>query len=246
MEVLKPGPSSLRGLRWLAQVGPAPLQAWAVAMGWGQAAVYSHARRLRAAGWLERCSRPPGEPNLVYASRAGVRRSGVDAAVLQRPPRPVTWPHVEASAWTAAWLTARGRELQGPRQLLVQEAWRGEVLWRERGESRQRGHRPDLAGQLPDGRWMPIEVELTEKSSARLKAVIGLHASWVAAGRTPAVMYVCGSDGIAERVSSDAHQAGLSVERETLRVELLPVIQHQAVQACKTATDWHCAGTSQA
>ncbi len=29
-----PGASSVRGLRWLASVGPAPVAAWATAMGW--------------------------------------------------------------------------------------------------------------------------------------------------------------------------------------------------------------------
>ena len=76
---VRPGPSTVAGLKWLARVGPAPLGAWGIAMGWGQAAVYSHARRLRAERCLAMCSRTRGEGSLVYASR---RVSG-DAASMR-------------------------------------------------------------------------------------------------------------------------------------------------------------------
>jgi hypothetical protein len=240
---VKPGPSTVAGLKWLARVGPAPLGAWGIAMGWGQAAVYSHARRLRVQGWLERCSRTRGEGSLIYASRIGVRCAGVAAAAVEKRPAPVTWPHCEACAWTAAWLTARGRGMVGPREMLVRLDWRGELRWHERGELRRRGHRPDLGGRLPDGQLLPIEVELTAKSSARLKAVLALHAEWIAAGKSAAVIYVCGDDEIAERVLADGAQAGLSVDRGTIRIELVATIQREAVEACSTlaSTEWHLA-----
>ena len=90
-----------------------------------------------------------------------------------------------------------------------------------------------------------VEVELTEKSTARLKAVLGLHAEWIAAGKSPAVIYVCGNDEIAERVLADGQQAGLSVERGTMRTELVPTIQREAAAACSTlaSTEWHLAGS---
>lgn len=103
--------------------------------------------------------------------------------------------HADASAWTAAWLTARGRGMVGPRELPRRRDWRGELRWRERGEARKRGHRPDLGGCLPDGTVLPIEVELTEKSLARLDSVLLLHAQWVSAGISPSVMYVCATEG---------------------------------------------------
>ena len=157
----------------------------------------------------------------------------------------MTWPHCEACAWTAAWLTARGRGMVGPREMLVRTDWRGELRWRERGELRRRGHRPDLAGRLPDGQVLPIEVELTEKSSARLKAVLELHSEWIAAGKSAAVIYVCGDEEIAERVLADGAQAGLSVDRGTMRIELIATIQREAVEACSTlaSTEWHLAGS---
>lgn len=233
MGTLKPGPSSIVGLKWLAQVGPSSLEAWGVAMGWGQRAVYSHMRRLEAAGWVESCRRTRGEGLLVYASRAGVRFCGSRAAVVDRRPAPVTWQHCDASAWTAAWLTARRRGIVGPREMLVRREWRGELCWREHGETRRRGHRPDLAGQLADGELLPIEVELTEKSAARLAAVLTLHSEWIAAGTSPAVMYVCASGELAERVLTAGERHGLSVGQGTLRVELADTIQREAIEASR-------------
>jgi hypothetical protein len=236
----KPGPSTLAGLSWLAKVGPSPLEAFGVAMGWGQATAYSHAQRLRAEGWAEARRRVLGEGSLVYASRTGVRLSGVEAAVLNRKPTAVSWPHYEACAWTAAWLTARGRGMLGAREMLLRDKWRADLHWYEHGETRKRGHRPDLAGRLPDGPLMPIEVELSDKSPARLRAVIALHAQWIDSGRSPAVMYVCANEQIAGHVSDEGASAGLSVEHGTLRVELLETIRQEAVQACAARSkEWH-------
>jgi hypothetical protein len=136
----------------------------------------------------------------------------------------------------------------GPRELLVRTDWRGELRFRERGELRRRGHRPDLVGRLADGQLLPIEVELTEKSSARLKAVLGLHAEWISAGKSAAVIYVCGDEEIAERVLADGAGVGLSVDRGTMRIELVGTIQREAVEACSTlaSTDWHLAGSGAA
>ena len=235
-----PGPSTLAGLKWLAQVGPSPLEAFGAAMGWGQATAYSHAQRLRAEGWAEACRRVRGDGSLVYASRTGVRLSGVDAAVMNRKPTAVSWPHYESCAWTAAWLTARGRGMLGPREMLLRRDWRADLHWYEHGETRKRGHRPDLAGRLPDGALLPIEVELRDKSRTRLRAVLGLHTRWIDSGMSPAVMYVCASDPIAGHVREEGESAGLSVEDGTLRVELLDTIKQEAVRACAARSkEWH-------
>jgi hypothetical protein len=46
------------------------------------------------------------------------------------------------------------------------------------------------------------------------------------------------------RVLADGGQAGLSVDRGTMRIELVATIQREAVEACSTlaATEWHLAG----
>jgi hypothetical protein len=227
-----PGQASIAGLRWLASVGPAPLDAWGVAMGWASPTTFSHASRLVRAGWVQSCPTRRGAGSLIYATRTGVEVSGVLASPLAAEPAPTTWAHCAACAWTAAWLTARGRQIVGPRELLLDDSWRAELEWLERGGMRRRGHRPDLAaGIAPGGSLMPIEVELASKSMVRLKAILGLHASWVSARKTGAVIYIRDTEKLATRVCDQAADVGLSTERKTLRVELLDTIRHAALAA---------------
>ena len=228
---LNPGPSSVAGLEWLASVGAASAEAWATAMGWGSTAVYSHAQRLRKKGWVERTAMTHGTGALFFATRAGVAISGVRARSLAGPPAPVSWPHIEASAWTAAWLTARGRTMIGPREMLKRSEWRSELTWHEHGETRRRGHRPDLAGRLPSGELLPIEVELSGKSPERLAAILCSYAASIREQRTPAVIYICASDDVTEKVRAAAATAGLSEAAGTIRIELLDTIRQQAIDA---------------
>src|SRR5205823_1270203 len=124
-----PGQASLSGLGWLAAVGPSPLGAWGVAMGWAEPTTFSHAARLIAAGLAESCSTRRGAGSLLYATRAGVEAADVFAAPLAGEPAPTTWAHLQACAWTAAWLTARRRHVVGARELLLDDSWRGQLEW---------------------------------------------------------------------------------------------------------------------
>jgi hypothetical protein len=204
-------------------------------MGWAAPTAYSHAQRLEAAGWLARCQTTYGGGSLLYATAAGTKVAGVDATPLPRAPAPTTWLHCRACAWTAAWLTSRGRVLLGPRELLAEDSWHGELVWRDRIGSHRRMHRPDLAGGPDQESLMPIEVELTRKSKPRLRAVLGLHAAWVHANKIPAVVYVCANRRLAARVRAQGVELGLCVDakrgRKTLRVELLEDIREQALAA---------------
>ena len=49
---LRAGPASMVGLEWLVRVGPVPMGAWAVAMGWGDRVARSHTSRLEREGWV--------------------------------------------------------------------------------------------------------------------------------------------------------------------------------------------------
>jgi hypothetical protein len=173
-----------------------------------------------------------GDGSLFYATRAGVRETDVIAAATAAPPAPSTWAHWTACAWTAAWLTSRGRKVVGSRELQLDDAWHGELQWLERDGQRRRGHSPDLAGALPSGeRWLPIEVELASKSTNRLRSILALHASWIAAAKTDAVMYVCGGQHTVQRVLEHGAVMGLSVAQRTLRVETVGAIRRAAVNA---------------
>ena len=78
-------------------------------------------------------------------------------------------------AWTAASLTARGHSFLGPRELVEDRAWSGEISWRDRRGFNTSTHRPDLIG-VPGQAQVAIEVELAKKSAERLQSILGLHA----------------------------------------------------------------------
>jgi hypothetical protein len=118
----------------------------------------------------------------------------------------------------------------GPREMIASNFWSDEIRWLERNGLRSGGHRPDLAAGMSEGAQMiPIEVELARKSKARLRAILGLHASWIAGGRSAAVIYICETPRLANRVRRTAADLGLSTENKTLRVELLDTIREAAL-----------------
>lgn len=132
-----PGRSSLEGLQWLASVGPAPRDAWSAAMSWATSTTLSHASRLAETGLVATCSMRQGHGSLFYATRRGVRDTGILATAPMAEPAPSSWAHWCGCAWTAAWLTSRGRRVIGSRDLQLDEAWHDELEWRERDEVRQ-------------------------------------------------------------------------------------------------------------
>jgi hypothetical protein len=227
----------MAGLRWLTGVGAAPFEAWGVAMGWAPPTTFSHGARLVSAGLAMSCRTRHGHGSLIYATPSGVEAAGVLAAPLPRQPAPTTWAHLEACAWTAAWLTARGRHVIGERELLLDKSWRGDLEWLERDGLRRRGHHPDLlAGITTEGPLLPVEVELASKSVKRLRSILALHASWIAARKTAAVIYVCGPARLADRVRREGTDFGLDVDRKTLRVELLDTVRAEARSAPRKRT----------
>jgi hypothetical protein len=119
----------------------------------------------------------------------------------------------------------------GSRELLVDDGWRREVEWLERSGLRRRGHRPDLLAGMPGAGLLPIEVELARKSTPRLRSILALHATWVAAGKTGAVIYICDTQKGLDRVVKHAEEVGLGREPKTLRVELLTDVREEAIRA---------------
>ena len=224
---LRAGPASLDGLRWLARVGPASVEAWGCAMGWGRSAAFSHARRLEREGWLARYPMLRGHGSLLVATSSGVRMVGVDVSPA-RAPAPTWWAHLQACGWVAAWLTVRGRVMQGCREVEADPAWSGQIRWHDRKGTHRSGHRPDLAVILKEVRF-GVEVELARKSAERLQAILDLHARWRAAGETGGVIYVCADAAGAGRVRQIAQARGLGADRGGgLRVELLDSIEREA------------------
>ncbi len=126
--VLRPGPASMEGLRWLARVGPAPLEAWRCAMVWSEVAARRHARRLEDAGWMARYPMTRGSGCLLVATREGIRSAGFTFRATGTP-APTFWAHHSARAWTATWLGLLGHEFLGDRELAHDPDWIEEVMW---------------------------------------------------------------------------------------------------------------------
>lgn len=222
-----PGPASLAGLAWLARVGPGPIDAWRCAMGWSTAAAKSHARRLERQGWLARYAMTRGQGSLVMATRRGVEMSKCEVSAAPAP-APTSWAHDCACAWTAAWLSVRGRDWRGPREVLRDTQLKGELEWRTRTGTRQVSHRPDLAVRIPAG-VVAVEVELQRKAANRLSAILALYALWTLQERITGLLYVCADERGAERISSAALGSGLP--EDALRTELLADVRAQAIEA---------------
>ena len=131
----------MKGLEWLARVGPSPLDPWRYAMGWSEVAARNHARRLEREGWLERCPMVRGQGSLFLATRKGIRVLGLPL-IAARTPAPTWWAHDSACAWTAAWLTFAAGGYLGPREILDDPEWSGELDWLDRHSFKRSWHRP--------------------------------------------------------------------------------------------------------
>jgi hypothetical protein len=222
----------MKGLEWLARVGPSPLDPWRYSLGWSEVAARNHARRLEREGWLERCPMVRGDGSLFLATRKGIRVLGLPL-IAATTPAPTTWAHDSACAWTAAWLTLRGRTYLGPREILDDPEWAGKLGWRNRHSLKRSGHRPDLVGFL-SGMAIPFEVELAPKSKPRLNAILQLHLGWIVARKTHGVIYICGDVEGCRRIEKAGERIGLNTRKGLFRIERLDTIKAETIAAFET------------
>jgi len=219
----------MKGLEWLARVGPSPLDPWRYAMGWSEVAARNHARRLEGEGWLERCPMVRGQGSLFRATRKGILVLGLPL-IAATTPAPTWWAHDSGCAWAAAWLTVRGRTFLGQRELLDDPEWSGQLDWLDRHSIKRSGHRPDLVAFVSDIAFA-IEVELAAKSKPRLDAILKLHLAWYAARKTEGVIYICGDEEGCRRIERAGQRVGLYRADKNFRIETLDMIKAQTVDA---------------
>jgi hypothetical protein len=150
--------------------------------------------------------------------------SGLEVSASTAP-APTLWAHDCACAWTAAWLTVRGADWRGPREVLADPELKGELAWQTRNGWRRVAHRPDLSlliAEVP----VAVEVELQRKAEKRLAAVLSMYRRWLDEARIAGVVYVCGTATLADRLRRHTVDAGLPPT--ATRIELLEVVREQA------------------
>ena len=127
-------------------------------------------------------------------------------------------------AWTAAWLTVRGRPFLGQREVLSRPEWSGQLHWQDRNGLKRSGQRPDLVAWR-DPSTFAIEVELAGKSRPRLDAILKLHDDWIVGANTGVVIYICGYEEGQRRVERSANRVAPFGRK--LWLELLDTIKEQ-------------------
>ena len=207
-------------------------------MGWSAGTGRSHVARLSREGWIDRVSRPLGKGSLFFATKLGIRVAGVDVPPAP-PPAPIWWDHHDASAWVAAWLTVRGRELVGPRELIADE-----LAGRGTGFPRRAAARPHPGPRRHRSRSPPSR----DRGRARAQVQgapasdLGLHARWIASGKTGACVYICGNEDVHKLVIAQAQQAGLRTSDGSLRVEMLEAIKDLVLKREQHRSTWNAGG----
>jgi len=160
-----------------------------------------------------------GNGCLFVPTRVGVAVSGVSVRAPGEP-APTWWAHHCGVAWSAAWLTVRGREFKGSRELLEFDTWSDEISWQGHRGFHDSKHRPDLVGFRRDRRPIAVEVELAPKSIERLRGILFRHAVWRHAGKSNGVYYICGDGHALERINTAA-KTGRSFRYDDLGLTLL-------------------------
>lgn len=198
-----PGPRSLEMLGWVDRVEVADLEALGLAVGVGRSALYSHAGRLEVAGLVERV--PDREGSVLLITPAGRRLVGKDlgrvgpglGSLFGRT-------HGRAVSWVAAHATLKGRDWVSDREARTRPEWLVPLLW----TGGRRSHRPDLGVVLAGGR-IAVEVELSRKSSQRLRAILAGYAAELLAGRLSGVLYFSDRPDVLRRVQQEAGAVGV-------------------------------------
>lgn len=227
--VLRPGPASMQGLQWLARVGPTPLEAWRCAMVWSEVAARRHARRLEDAGWLARYPMIRGTGHLLVATRSGIRTVGLSF----RPtgvPAPTWWALHAARGWTAAWVTHRGHEFLGDRELAHTGGWTDRITWQDFKGLHHALRRPDVVAITKNDSRVPIEIALTRTPTNRLRATLDMYSRWRYDRGTTGVLYICRNQDIAQHVWNAVQRSTLG---DGLALRLLDTIPEMATQACE-------------
>lgn len=176
---------------WVGRLGAVEVRQVGERFGVGRSVAYGLVARLIEAGLLERLGLLRGEPALIRATESGLRFAGLGLPVARI--RLGELRHWIACAEVALWAEATygSEDLISERELRFAERLEGgpiaSAVTGELADGRQVLHRPDLVvtnGERPTA----IEVELTPKAPARLRAIVR---AWRRARHVERVVYFC-------------------------------------------------------
>lgn len=168
------------------------------AMRCGRSVSYQRVARCVEGGLIERLTIPGVSSAVLIATRAGLSYAGLGLPVAKVSPANVTHMLRCTTLAIRIELTRAGRRVFTEREIVLEESIRGKqfasvVVGRFRGKPKM--HRADLLVERQDSEGekhlIPIEVELTPKSPARLRGIIKAWRYAVMTGRFLHVEYCC-------------------------------------------------------
>jgi hypothetical protein len=199
-------------VRFVGRHGAVALEHVMTELGVGRTAAYRRIAACEERGFVQRLRLLREEPNVLRATRAGLRFAGLGLRVAVVSPASVNhWLRCASMAQHLA-LEFGAERILTERELRFAEQIEGQPIASaklgERPDGRPRLHRPDLAALCEEGRVIAFEVELTPKAPQRLEQLIRAwrRASWVAE-----VRYYCAPGktrrGV-ERAIANTHSQG--------------------------------------
>jgi hypothetical protein len=176
---------------WVARLGAVELRHVCDRFGVGRSVAYDLVTRSARAGLLERLSVLRGEPSLIRATEDGIELSGLGLPVAKLSAG--QFDHWRRCADVAIWAERQWgaggviserelRFLERIERVPIASAIVGELP-----DGSPRLHRPDLV-VIADERPIAIEVELTPKAPARLRAIVK---GWRRSRHVKRVIYLC-------------------------------------------------------
>ncbi len=178
-------------VRFVGRHGAVAIEHVMAATGVGRTAAYRRVSACIERGLLERLELLRGEPNLLRATREGLRYAGLGLSVAVVSPGSVDhWLRCATTALLLGEQFGHGQVLTERELRAAERIEGGPIASAKVGElpsGAPRLHRPDLV-VLTEERPTAVEVELTPKAPRRLEQLIRAwrRASWVAE-----VRYLC-------------------------------------------------------
>jgi hypothetical protein len=191
---------------WIGRLGMVRLPAVSVGLGLEERVVRRHVAKLEEAGWLRRDSWVRGEGSLLWLTKKGLDKAGLEELLAVRATR-ATWDMAQYGTrlgWAAAQLGCWGYRWRSRRELALEHD-----RWAIRVGSERSGRLPDLAAWPSD--TVPPFAVVINRGWRRPEREMPILSAWrdaITAERYSAVHYETFAEASAAALTKLAHQAG--------------------------------------